>query len=289
MRAVLALVGSAGHPSPVVPLLGVLGTDVEVVSWEAHRLGTRPPPDGVLAMGVEALAELPSVPTAVWVDELDELRAAVASGAATVLSRRKDLVDHGVVLVPEDGIDTDRWPPLAPVVRQRWRERFGLPSDLVIGLEPGAHLGDLPTDLALASVAVVTGPATVLALALATPVVTGPDTAARLGLRPGLDAEVVADLGQLGAVARALAADQDRAAAFSRRGRRFAERHLDLAHPARVLRSRLTLVPVRASGDPRSLVERRLDDLATPSASLLRRRVTAALEPFPDPLAGALL
>ena len=287
-RPVLALVGSGPGPSRSVPLLGVLGIEAEVVSWAVHERSGRPAPDAVLVSEVELLEGLPAVPVAVWVDDHEDLGVAAAARVEAALSHHRELVGQGVVFVPRTGIDTNRWPPIAPLVRQRWRHRFGLPRELVVGLEPGAHPDDLPTDLALASVAVVTGPATVLALALGTPVVTSPDTADRLGLRPGLDAEVAEDPDGAAGLARSVAVDEERAAALSRRGRRFAERHLDLGAPAATLRRRLSLgvsgpLPI----GPRAVVERRLAELATPAPSPLRHRVDAALHLFPASTAGA--
>lgn len=283
---VLALAGSDATPGRSVPLLGVLGIDIEVVSWSVHHQAGRPPPDAVLAARVGSLEGLPPVPTAVWVDAREDLDVATAASVDAALSHHRDMVGAEVVFVPHVGIDTTRWPPIPPVVRQRWRRRFALPPELIVALEPGAHPEDLATDLALASVAVVTGPSTILALALGTPVVTSPETADRLGLRPGLDAEVADDSDEAAGLARAVARNEERAAALSRRGRRFAERHLDLAAPARALRRRLGLVTAEPPG-PRDVVALRLDELATPGSARVRHRAQAALDLFPASTVGA--
>src|SRR5690606_31406316 len=98
----------------------------------------------------------------------------------------------GAVAVPALGIEVDRWPPLAPIVRRRWRQRVGLPDRHVVRVRTADADGDpssLSTQLAVASAAVVDGPPVLLALALGTPVVTSRDTARRLGLH--LDRDVV--------------------------------------------------------------------------------------------------
>ena len=130
-------------------------------------------------------------------------------------------------------------------------------------------------ELAAASVAVVSGPATLLALALGTPVVTSGDTARRLGLRPGRDVEVAADPDAALALAEEIAGDEARAASLSRLARRCAEHHLDLGRPARDVARRLGLTAT-ATG-PLAHLDDRLDELATPAGSPTRARVADAL------------
>lgn len=287
-RPVLALAGTRATAARAVPLLRVLGIDVEVVSWQ--RLGhlpDHPPPDAVLATSVAALDGLPDVPTAVWVDRPDDLRAAHRADVELVLTARAELVDHGAVPVPPVGVDVGRWPPLAPLLRARWRARHGLPDPLVVAVDPSAPFDDLAATLALAGAAVVTGPAVALALALGTPVVTSPETARRIGLRPGVDVEVATGPEAADALARAIAADDHRAAVLSRRGRRFAENHLDLGHPAAIVRRRLALT-APPTALPADRVAARLDELATAGSSLVRSRAADAIALF-DPPPGAVI
>lgn len=282
--SLLALAAPPGTSARAVPLLGLLGHGHDVVSWHEHRRRGGPIPDAVLATTVDVLRDLPPVPTAVWVRGEDDLRIAGGFGVEAVLCARRELVARGAVHVPRIGIDLRRWPPVSPLVRQRWRERYGLPAELVVGVDPPKDLDELAGPLALASVAVLTGPATALALALGTPLVTNPSSARRLGIRAGVDAEVAATGDAAAAMARAVAADPDLAAVLSRRGRRFAERHLDLSRPAQTLRVRLGLDPQPVpSGVDVALA--RLDELATPPVGPIRHRLAEAVEPL---IAGAL-
>ena len=75
-------------------------------------------------------------------------------------------------------------------------------------------------------------------------------------------------------MAAALARDDERAAALARRARRFAEEHLDLGPAVTDLRRRLGLE------EPPSLIDLRLDELATPASSRLRTRADRALSLF---------
>lgn len=267
-RPVLALVAAPGTSGRAVPLLGLLGVHAQVVSW--HRRGDLVP-DAVVATTVDALGALDGcapVPTAVWVRHHDEIDQAMAAGATVLLTGRPELVARGAVLVPPVGIEVDRWPAVAPLVRQRWRQRLELPELHIVR-------SDDEDDLRVASVAVVSGPPTLVALALGTPVVTSADTARRLGLRPGRDVEVAESAAAAMDLAEEVAADDARAAALSRRARRCAEHHLDLGRPARLVAERLGLV-APASGVSARLGER-LDELATPAGSPLRARADAAL------------
>jgi hypothetical protein len=275
-RPVLALLAAPGTSGRAVPLLGLLGRGADVVSW--HRRGDRRP-DAIVATTVAVLAELAdpaAARIAVWVKHHDEIDAALAGGADVVLTGRAELVARGAVLVPPVGLEVDRWPAVAPLVRARWRERLGLPEHHVVHLEPGVDPAEGEEALRTASAAVVSGPATLLALALGTPTVTSPDTARRLGVRPGRDVEVAAGREEAGALAEAIAADPARAASLSRRARRCAEHHLDLGRPARVVADRLGL---RSAGEvvPSAVAAARLTELATPVGSPTWRRVDDAL------------
>jgi hypothetical protein len=277
---VLALAGSAGTTRRTLPLLALLGRHAQVEAW--HRRTDAAPPAAVLAASVDALhdlgAEVAGIPVAVYVANGPELDRALALGATVVVSSRRELAARGAVIVPAAGLEVDRWPPLAPLVRRRWRERYGLPARHVVRvrtIDEGADPTSLSTQLAVASAAVVGGPPTLLALALGTPVVTSPDTAKRLGLTAGREAEVAADRAVARALADEVARDDARAAALSRRARRFAERQLDLGRPARTVAERLGLrVP---EPGPCAKVEARLAELATPEASPIRLRVADAL------------
>lgn len=272
---VLALLAATGTSKRAVPLLGLLGRHATVVSW--HRRAEHVPA-AVLATTVgalDALAGEPAVPTAVWVRHHDEVDRARASGATVLLTARPELVARGALLVPPVGLEVDRWRPVAPLVRRRWRERLCLPEQHVVQVESGVEPIEGERALQVASVAVVSGPATLLALALATPVVTSGDTARRLGLRPGRDVEVAASAEDALALAHQVADDDARAAALSRRARRCAEHHLDLGRPARQVARALGLSPEPLGAQAR--LDLRLDELATPESSLLRQRAGDAL------------
>lgn len=274
-RPVVALVAAPGTTARAVPLLGLLGLHARVVSW--HRRGALEPA-AIIATSVDSLPVVGGhapVPTAVWVRHHDQVDQARERGATLLLTARAELVARGAVLIPPVGIEVDRWPPMAPLVRRQWRERMGLPVDHVVRIEGGVEPFDGERELSVAAAAVVSGPATLLALALATPVVTSAETARRLGVRPGRDVEVAAGPEAALALATEIARDDARAAALSRRARRCAEHHLDIGRPARVVAEGLGLAvePTGAIGR----VDARLDELATPAGSPVRVRVADAL------------
>ncbi|MEZ5139837.1 MAG: hypothetical protein R2711_14055 [Acidimicrobiales bacterium] len=274
-RRVLALVAEPGGSARAVPLLGIVGLEAVVVSWQ-RRDGVVP--DAVLAASVGALdllGDAPDRPTGTWVRHHDEIDVALGRGVDLLLTGRAELVARGAVLVPPLGIEVDRWPPVAPLVRARRREALGLPARHVVRADELEASEELEAALAVASAAVVSGPSALLALALGTPSVTSADTARRLGVRPGRDVEVASGPDAATAIAEELAADPARAAALSRRARRFAERHLDLGRPARVVLERLGLVEV--DDGPTERVGRRLDELGTPAGSPVRARAADAL------------
>lgn len=277
-RPVLALVAAPGTSARAVPLLGVLGRSVEVVSWQRRGAAA---PDAVLATSLDALdllGDRPGLPVGAWVRHHDEVDRARSSGVELLLTATADLVARGALLVPRVGIEVDRWPAVAPLVRARRREREGLPERHVVRADEVEGDAALAAALGVASSAVVHGPATLVALALGTPIVTSGDTARRLGLRPGRDVEIAASPDAALDLARAVAADDGRAASLSRRARRSAEHHLDLGRPARTALERLGLVA--APTGPVARAHARLDDLATPAGSPTWPRVGAALAIF---------
>ncbi|HEY4377756.1 MAG TPA: hypothetical protein VGM93_11385, partial [Acidimicrobiales bacterium] len=236
----LAVVATPGTARRARPLLAVVARSVTVVALD--RCDGRP--DAVFASSLEAVGEVPAgVAYAVWVDAEADLSSPAAAGAALVLSQDAGAIAGGAIAVPTEGLDIAALPPLPPLTRARWRSRFGFPADLVVGIDPGADpAGDARTAVALAAVAVVHGPLLATALALATPVVTSPIEAARLGARPGIDVAVSPTEAAADALARETAADPDRVALMARRARAFAERQLDLRAPAEKLRRHLRLV-----------------------------------------------
>lgn len=164
----------------------------------------------------------------------------------------------GVIAFPEAGVDLREYPPMAPVIRSRWRARLGLPQEMVVNAsEVPDHL--LPTALALASVVVATGPRLVEALAWAAPCVTDVASAAAVGAQNG-DVAVGADPADI-------AGDHARAAALSAAGRRLAERRLDRHAAARKVAAALGLLT------PAGPAQRVLDDFYTPAFSAVRRRM----------------
>lgn len=277
---VLALAGTPATARRGTAFLAQVGADARIVAWHGPDPAVQSV-DAVLATTVEALAGLPEVPIAVWVDSLAGLRVASTHGVEVPLTSRAELVDFGAVLVPSRGIDVGRYPVLPPLVRARYRLALGLPERLVVAVDQAAKPLDAATNLALVAAAVVTGPWLPLALALGTPFVTSPAAAQRFGLRPGLDVEVAQRPGDADRIASAIAIDQDRASALSRRGRRFAEQHLDLSHPARQVRVRLSLSAAPVIENPMATFESRLAELGTPDDSRLRLRLGDALAPFP--------
>lgn len=239
----VALAATRTTARSAVPFLSVLGLGREVASW--HRLreeGRRA--DAVIATRVELLPGLDEVPTAVFVNDWEALRAAVRHRVRVALTHDQQLLDHGAVLVPRAGVDLARWRPLDPHARAEIRRELDLPDAFAVAVDHPRPTDDVVTALSVAAAAVVTGPMLPLALALGTPVVTSPVSAQRLGLHPELEVEVVAGVRRADLAARALAADLDRAVELSRRGRRFAEHHLDLSHPAAHVAERLGLSPV---------------------------------------------
>jgi hypothetical protein len=199
-------------------------------------------------------------PVAVWVEDQASCEEAAALSPAVIVTANPQL--DGAVLSPYPGLDLRAYVPMAPVIRRRWRSRLGLPPTLVVTVSgEGAPPDDLvPTAMALASVVTATGLRLAEALAWAAPCVTDAASAAALG---ATKTEVV--IGPPSAAAE-IAGDEHRAAALSTAGRRLAERRLDQHGAARHVAEALGLVATTPA-------VRVLDDLRTPAASTLRRRV----------------
>jgi hypothetical protein len=247
--ATIALVATPVTARSAIPFLSVLGLGRSVVSWQQLRpTGRRP--DAYVATRVELLPGLVDAPAAVFVGDRESLRAAARQEVAVALTKDQRLLDHGAVLVPRGGVDVYRWTARTPAERAEMRRELGLPEHLAVAVDHPHINDDVVAALSLAAAAVVTGPLVPLALALGTPVVTSPVSAERLGLHPELEVEVVAGRRRADVAARELAADLDRAGERSRRGRRFAEHHLDLGHAASIVASRLGLPAVEGLPAP---------------------------------------
>ncbi|HEU5151006.1 MAG TPA: hypothetical protein VFU19_10940 [Iamia sp.] len=196
-------------------------------------------------------------------------RHRVPAGArvAVVEGDRLTTGDRTLTLVPGPAVDTAAWPPIPPHVRRRWRQRLGLPDDLVVAtaaLDPD----DVPTALAVAAAAVVVEPDLPLALALGCPSVVTAEAAEAVGVADGRHVVVG---GHPEAVA--LAADEHRAARLSYRGVRLAREALDPARAADALLRAWGLVPT----SPVARFDERLDALGTARTGPIRRRVADAL------------
>jgi hypothetical protein len=252
-RPVVAVVAAGpGATEAVRPLVRALARHVDVRA--ADRAAA---PDAYLVAGAAATDRVPAgVPVAVAAGERLDVRRGDAA--------------HAFALVTGSTVDTAAWPPLPPHVRRRWRQRLGLPADLVVDTATLAP-EDVPTALAVAAAAVVAEPDLPLALALGCPSVVTSATAAALGVRAGL--QVVAG-GR--AEAEALAGDDARAARLARLGRRFALARLDPARTAEALLAAWGLAPE----GPVARVDERLAELGTAPAGPVRRRVADALALF---------
>ena len=241
-----------GAPPAFVALVRALS------AWYRPQ-GAGAPPAAWLASS-PAVAAGVSEPVAVWVDDRAAWDEAAAFSPAVMVTANPEL--KGTVLFPHPGLDLTAYAPMAPVIRSRWRSRLGLPATLVVtvGVE-GAPPDELaPTAMALASVVVVSGPRLAEALAWAAPCVTDVASAAAVGAS---EAELV--IGPP-SIAAQIAGDEHRAAALSAAGRRLAERRLDQHMAAARVAAALGLMAITPA-------VRVLDELRTPAASALRRRV----------------
>ncbi len=183
--------------------------------------------------------------------------------------------DLATLTVPEPGVDATACFYVAPLVRRRWRDRLGLPADLVIpiGLDRGAALPPelMPTALAVASVVVAVGDLVLGAMCWGAPTATDDQTAARLGLAGAVH---IADQADLAAAGAALCRDDGEMARLSWSARRLVEESFDLAGAAYTVAETARLV---RQVDPSAGVLTRLNELwASPATALaLVRKITA--------------
>jgi Glycosyl transferases group 1 len=261
------------HVEAVMPLL------VAMRNWSdphAPDPGLGPPAARIAvsanAVTLDAALEDRSIPVAVVVEDPRQVPSRVLERARVILAPRSaaGLDAAQALAIPADLIDVDAHPPLSPFVRSRWRERTGLPANLVVRI--GYH-DPWPTDdasiaaaLSVCSAAAVRGPWTLLALALGTAVVTDRSEAERLGARDGV--EVIVDE-PTGAASRAesLGGDWPRAGALGNAARRHVEQQHSWPGVARELLDRLGVERPRVPAAPLAGIQRRLDDLGTPAGS----------------------
>jgi len=294
-RPLLAVaVGADATGDPVRALVRALSRrcDVRALSGCSRR------PDAVLAVGVDVLASVPAgVRAAVFVEEA----AAVEDVPGDVLALAADgrapevHAGRGVVVVPKGAIDAESLPPLSLLLRRRWRARLGLPDLLLVAVAapdpaPALHgvvdvgsAADVPTALAVASAAVVTGAWLSTALALGTPVVT--DWGSASGLRAA-DGEhvIVRPVERVGEALDHLARSELEAAPLARRARLLVEERLDIGTVAGAVASHLGFSPPPAPRPTGSAsIDERLDELRTPAVAHIRTRAAAAVAALAAP------
>ncbi|MCB0978807.1 MAG: hypothetical protein KDB02_15240 [Acidimicrobiales bacterium] len=273
-----------------VPLLTALGArqNVDVTVWSGESASSCPAVvDLLLATDLATFDRVrdvdPDVRVVAWVDDADQVAAVDQAGAQLVLAATPRIASTSVPPATPDSIDVTAWPALLPLVRRRWRERLGLPAKLVVAVDAPEVDRFVTTSLAVASAAVVTGPALPLALALGTPVVTSPEDAARLGLPtdsgPDAPALIAEDPAERDRAANHLASSPADLARRSVAARRFALDRLDLAPALRAvtaaLRSSATDHP-DVGTDPLGVLRDRLVELGTPPHSRIAERADAA-------------
>ena len=271
MTRPLLAVKAAGAVTASPPLRALLRAMAGTVEVRA-LLRCRRRPDAVLVTGRTGALVLPGgMPAALWVGSRE---AEDVAGRVIAVGHRPG---PDGVSVPEHPVDADRWPPIGPAVRRRWRQRLDLPDEWVVRAA-SVPPEDRPTALALCASAVVYADLP-LALALGTPVVTGAESAAAIGAG---DEVLVPGPGQdLASVAAELAADEVRAARLSRLARARAERDLDIGGPSRQLLERLRLVP--AAADPAGHVAPHLTALGCRPGDRIADRVDVAVRDLVAP------
>ncbi|HZR14761.1 MAG TPA: glycosyltransferase [Acidimicrobiia bacterium] len=183
---------------------------------------------------------------------------------------------------PHPAVDTSEHPPVGPLVRARWRRRLALDGDLavVVGFPQPTPLRaeSVPAALAVCAAAAVRGPQVLVALALATPVVTDAATAAWLGATDGDDVAVARTASDAREAARVLARDDRTAARLGAAGRRLAERVHDSGRAARDLLDRLGVR--RADEQPGPHLADRLTELGSRAAGPVVLRAYERAGPF---------
>lgn len=213
-----------------------------------------------------------AIPVAVVVDDPDTVPALVRERARVLVTRQatNGFDPERTLVIPTDMIDVDAHPPLAPLVRARWRERTGLPADLVV--RAGYHDpwpaddASIPAALAVCSAAAVRGPWLLMALALGTAVVTDAAEADRLGAREGIEL-LVDEAATAPTRAQAVAADWPAAARLGHEARRLVEEEHSWSGLARALLDHLGIERPRFPYAPLAGLQARLDDLGTPPDS----------------------
>jgi hypothetical protein len=213
------------------------------------------------------IAEEPSLVT-------DDLRSR-AAGIIVRDARAAAAIGDLAILWGRDAVLAAEHPSLSPFVRERWRERLGLPSPLIVefGSSAPSQIADVtaPSALAVCSAAVVRGPWLVTALALGTAVVTDAASAERIGAIPSVHL-VVAGSHDARTLAEELAADPARAAALGWGGRMLVEERHDLGTVALEVVSALDIGPLRFPDAPLARFDEELDALGTPAASSVANR-----------------
>lgn len=284
MRAVpeLGLLVDPAPPPPLAELVRALATwyrpcaatpETRVACWLASSPDCRDLSE-VAASGRRL---------AVWVDDPHALSRALdlPCPVATLVTSdpRVAGLRSDVVLFPVPGIDLSTTPPLAPMVRARWRARLRLPGVLVVTADDdrtSVPPALVPTGLALASAVVARGRWLLEALALGSPCVTDAPSAAALGTSDGVDV-LVEEPSCLDRAAADLARDERQAACLGRAGRRLVERRHDQHRSALDVAKSLGLVS--AGTDAVSArVNAFLDDLGAPLDSKVRRRALALVQ-----------
>lgn len=261
----------ARHADAVVPLVVALRTWCDPTAPDP-ALGA---PAARLAVSVDAvnlhaaLAER-AVPVAVVVDNPDLVPDLVRERARVLITHRSRAAvgRDNALLIPTELIDAAAHPPLSPFVRSRWRERLGLPANLVVRV--GYH-DPWPADdatvaaaLTVCSAAAVRGPWLLTALALGTAVVTDASEAERFGAVSGVEVRVEDPAGAP-TRAEALGADWPESARLGHAARRLVETRHCWSGIARELLDRLEIARPSIPRAPLAGLQARLDYLATPT------------------------
>jgi hypothetical protein len=265
-------------PPQLADVLAVLRRWCRPIAW-----------DDEMAPPAAWITTSPSIPTstdaprAIWIESLDDLSDPGTAGAAVLLCADRRLAAGAERVIAVTGtVDAVDMPWLTPFVRSRYRRARGLPDEMVVRVDddtlsllPGGQEidGELQgTALAMASVAIVRGPALVTALAWGVPCVTDAASATAIGAAGGVHV-VIESAGDPYEDAVKLAGDERRAARLSHAGRRFVETTLDRVAPARRVAVALGLHKTA----PQDRFDAALDELNTPAAARIRSRARVAV------------